>query len=192
MTAGRTPSRDILGLRKTMALTVSERCFGKFRLNKLTGIRRVDGSPARLRLPPMRTPFGAQPGQHEHRRYLDFPLEDPTVAQAMRDLDGWAAAAALEAWPQCVYVPVVKPRQHLAPKLRLCFSAVGPYRLRCWSPQHQAKPLEDVNFKTSLLTPLVFVRGLWSDNGTCGLLLEMVDLAVDARECLFVEAPARE
>ena len=172
-----------------MSLTVSELCFGRFQKEKLVTVRRLDGSRAQLLLPPLQTPFGPQRGKSQGRWYLDLPLSDADAVRTLTELDAWAATAAQEAWPGCKYIPALKARQHLLPKVRARFSAAGPYGLRCWTPEHEPVCWRDMNLKTSFLTPLLHVRGLWSEADSCGLLLELTDVIVEDRGCPFTGTP---
>ena len=102
---------------------MSELCFGRFQKEKLVTARRRDGSRAQLLLPPLQTPFGPQRGKSQGRWYLDLPLSDAEAVKILTELDAWAATAAQEAWPGCTYIPALKARQHLLPKVRARFSA---------------------------------------------------------------------
>jgi hypothetical protein len=142
---------------------------------RLAPIRTETGERLKIETSSMRAPFGAQ-SKGEARFALDLIVTDPATVRELEAVDEWVAKELRERRPDLLFIPCLKRREGQPPKLRTKFAIAGQMPLRCWTPERQPISFENMDFKASLLTPILVVRGVWSNNGQAGVLLEVRDV----------------
>jgi len=153
----------------------------------------------------LRAPYGASTwgGEPSTRMNLDLSIPTGSPEEAyFKALDEWAITAAFEIrrelfkkdLTQEQVAGLFKPSltystkfEGYYPTLRTKLSCEGPRKTRCWNGDKQPVMVENVDFSSCELTPMLTVKGLWCQSNSVGFVFNVADILCKEppKECPF-------
>ena len=157
-----------------------------------------ENQSVRLKLEPSTAPFGAGNFNVEEtvRLNLDLSCKESHL-KLLTQIDEWALKQLAkdsklyfkkelsETELRAAYRPCATPHEKAGvqypPTMRLKIMTEGPNKIRCWTPDHQPRPMPE-EWRNCRLTAQVVVKSLWIMNGAVGTLFECHDIIVDEED----------